>query len=446
MKKQLLLCMTALSLSAASAQTYETQFARSLSDVLNDISTRFQVRLKYDIDTVGRVLPYADFRIRPYSLEESLTNVLSPFDYKYVKQSDKVYKLKPYEYARRTEADGEKLLSYLNGLYSNKEQWEERRSVLRKEVRQRLGLDEMLAKTVKDAKPILSKMRKFDGYTVQNFALETLPGLYVCGSIYSPRSKGKHALIICPNGHFNQSRYRKDQQQRLGTLARMGAICVDYDLYGWGESSLQVGVEAHHTSDAHVIQAMNGLLMLDYMLASRKDVDTGRIGVNGGSGGGTQTVLLTVLDERFTAAAPVVSLASHFDGGCPCESGKPIQLAGGGTCNAELAAMFAPRPQLIVSDGGDWTASVPRLEFPYLQRIYGFYGAKDKVTNVHLPKERHDFGPNKRNPVYDFFATVFGLDKNMQDESKVTIESENALKSFGDNGEKLPAGALRYKK
>ena len=87
--------------------------------------------------------------------------------------------------------------------------------------------------------------------------------------------------------------------------------------------------------------------------------------------------------------APVVSLASHFDGGCPCESGKPIQLAGGGTCNAELAAMFAPRPMLVVSDGGDWTASVPTLEYPYLQRVYGFYGAKDRIVNVHLPKERH---------------------------------------------------------
>ena len=115
MKKQMLLCMAALSFSAVSAQTYETRFARPLSDVLNDVAARFQVRLKYDIDTVGRILPYADFRIRPYSLEETLTNVLSPFDYKFVKQSDTVYKLKPYEYARRTDVDGEKMLSYLSG-------------------------------------------------------------------------------------------------------------------------------------------------------------------------------------------------------------------------------------------------------------------------------------------------------------------------------------------
>mgnify|MGYP001542990980 FL=1 len=57
MKKQLLWCMAVLSFSAASAQTYETRFARPLSDVLNDVATRFQVRLKYDVDTVGRVLP-----------------------------------------------------------------------------------------------------------------------------------------------------------------------------------------------------------------------------------------------------------------------------------------------------------------------------------------------------------------------------------------------------
>lgn len=430
----------ALSASApAQAQTLEDQFTRPLGQVLTDLETRFGVRLKYDIDTVGKRLPYADFRIRPYSVEESLTQVLSYFDYKFVKQGDRTYKLKSYEYSRRTAEDGEKLLAHLNSLYPDKQAWEQRALLLRTEVRRILGVDTLLQACV-SAPPILSKLRKFDGYTVQNFALETLPGLYVCGSIYAPRAKGKQALIICPNGHFGGGRYREDQQLRMATLARMGAICVDYDLFGWGESARQVGSAAHRSSAAHVVQALNGLRILDYMLTAHPEIDQKRIGVNGGSGGGSQTVLLSLLDDRFTASAPVVSLASHFDGGCPCESGLPIQLAGGGTCNAELAALFAPRPQLLVSDGGDWTATVPALEFPYLQRLYGFYQATEQVTNVHLPNEKHDFGPNKRQAVYDFFATTFRLNREMLDEKKVTIEPEEAMHAFG---KELPKGAVR---
>ena len=208
----------------------------------------------------------------------------------------------------------------------------------------------------------------------------------------------------------------------------MGAVCVDFDLYGWGESAKEVG--DHHSSRAHVYQAACGYILLDWMLKNRKDIDTERVGVMGGSGGGTHTVMLSLLDERVTASAPVVHLASHFDGGCPCESGKPVQLSAGGTCEPELAAVMAPKPMLIVSDGGDWTSSVPTLEFPYLQRIYGFYNAKDKVRNVHLPNERHDFRENKRNAVYDFFIDVFGLDRSMLDESKITIEPEETLKSL----------------
>lgn len=442
MKKQLTLTLLACAALSAQAQnTFEGKFTRPLGEVLEEISTRFNVRLAYDIDTVGKTLPYADFRIRPYSVEESLTNVLAPFDYKFVKQSDTRYKLKRYEYARRTDADGEKLLNYLCTLYTDKASFEQRKAVLKKEVRERLQIDKYLAQRT-GSEPILSKVRKYDGYTVQNFALETLPGLYVCGSIYTPKGKGKHALIICPNGHFSNGRYREDQQQRMGTLARMGAICVDYDLFGWGESALQVSSVGHNTSIAHIIQAMNGISILDYMM-TREDVDITRVGVNGGSGGGTQTVLLSVLDDRYTAACPVVSLASHFDGGCPCESGMPVTLAGGGTCNAELGALFAPKPMCVVSDGKDWTASTPGLEFPYLQKVYGFYGAADKVTNVHLPREGHDFGPNKRNAVYDFFADVFRLDKSKLDESKVTIEPFENLYSFGKKGEKMPENAIR---
>lgn len=410
------------------SQSYETQFRRPLHDLMEDVEHRFGVRFKYNVDTTGLALPYADFRVRPYSLEKTLDNICKYFDFNWWKQSDRLYKIKPYEYPRRHEDEGGQMLAYLSSLYKDRNSWEARRDSLRREVRERLGIDALLDSCVK-GKPILSKIRKYDGYTVQNICLETTPGQHVFGSIYTPSKKGKHALIICPGGHFNQGRYRKDQQQRMGTLARMGAICVDFDLYGWGESELELPADAHHTSRAHTMQAAYGLLLLDYMCQNRKDVDLSRVGVNGGSGGGTHTILLSVLDDRFTAAAPTVNLASHFDGGCPCESGMPIHLSAGGTCNAELAAMFAPHPMLIVSDGGDWTSSVPQLEYPYLQRIYGFYDAESKVENVHLPTEKHDFGINKRMAVYDFFIKVFNLNREMLDESKVTIEPEDMMKT-----------------
>ena len=411
----------------AGAQRYEDKFTRPLGDVLNDVSKRFNVKLKYNVDTTGLKLAYADFRIRPYSIEETLNNILAPFDFKPVKQNERYYKIKPYEYPRRQAEDGVKLINWLSSLYNDRSSWEARKDSLRREVRQLLGIDQLLPLCAQEA-PRYTKIRKFDGYSVQNFCLKTVNGHTVCGSIYAPLSKGKHPLIICPNGHFTNGRYGTVQQQRLGTLARMGAVCVDYDLWGWGESADEVGKEAHQTAEAHVMQALNGIRILDWMI-QRKDVDTQRVGVNGGSGGGTQTVLLTVLDDRYTAANPVVSMSSWFDGGCPCESGMPIQLAAGGTCNAELAAMFAPRPMMVVSDGGDWTSTTPEVEFPYLQRIYGFYNAQDKVSNIHLPKERHDFGPNKRNAVYRFFIDTFGLDESKLDESKVTIEPEEALKA-----------------
>jgi hypothetical protein len=187
------------------AQTFENQFAKPLGNVLREIGARFDVNLKFDVDTAGKVVTFADFRIRPYSVEESLSNVLSLFDYKAVKQDDKTYKIKAYEYPRRTPADGKKMLAYLDTLYPDSATWNARKACLKKEVREKLQIDSVLKKRVQ-SKPILSKVRKFDGYSVQNIALETLPGLYVCGSVYTPAGKGKHAVILCPNGHWADGR------------------------------------------------------------------------------------------------------------------------------------------------------------------------------------------------------------------------------------------------
>ena len=437
MRKLIVAVLLTASSVSSMAQTFETRYERPVHDLMDDVAKRFGVKFKFDgnVDTVGKRLPYADFRVRPYSLEMTLDNICKFFDWNWWKQSGNLYKIKLYEYPRRHEQEGKMMLDYLSSLYGNKAQWEARRDTLRREVRQRLELDKFLDSCVvtKDKKgnlqrPVtLSKIRKHDGYTTQNICIELTPGQHLFGTIYASLKKGKHALIVCPDGHWPY-RYRKDEQQRLGTLARMGAVCVDFDLYGWGESEKEVG--NHHSSRAHVYQAACGYILLDWMLTHRKDIDPERVGVMGGSGGGTHTVMLSLLDERVTASAPVVHIASHFDGGCPCESGKPVQLAAGGTCEPELAAVIAPKPMLIVSDGGDWTSTTPTMEYPFIQRIYNFYGAKDKVRNVHLPNERHDFRENKRQAVYDFFIDVFGLDGTMLDESKIEIEPDDVLKSL----------------
>lgn len=438
--KKILIFLCAILPSVVGAQTFETRYERSVHDLMQDVARRFGVRFKFDtnVDTVGKQLPYADFRVRPYSLEMTLDNICKYYDWNWWKQNENTYKIKLYEYPRRHDDEGRQMLDWLSTKYSNREEWEQRRAILIKEVRERLQIDTFLDSCVmvkgKDGMiqppAILSKIRRHDGYTTQNICLELTPGQHVFGTIYSPllrRGGGRlFPLIICPDGHW-PSRYRDDEQQRLATLARMGAVCVDFDLYGYGQSAAEVG--DHHTARAHIFQAACGLKLLDYMLTNRKDIDPTRVAANGGSGGGTHTVLLALLDDRITASAPVVHVASHFDGGCPCESGMPVQLVGGGTCEAELAAIIAPKPLLLVSDGGDWTHTNPELEYPFIQRIFGFYDAKDNVRNIHLPDERHDFGPNKRQAVYDFFADVFALDRSMIDESKVTIEPEEVMQT-----------------
>ncbi|MDE6764942.1 MAG: hypothetical protein K2J52_01375 [Duncaniella sp.] len=104
--KGLMFLATLATLPAVAQNTFDNQYRRPLGEVLDEISKRFNVKIKYNVDTTGLVLPYADTRIRPYSVEETFVNVLSPFDMKAQKQSEKSFKIKYYEPARRTDSDG----------------------------------------------------------------------------------------------------------------------------------------------------------------------------------------------------------------------------------------------------------------------------------------------------------------------------------------------------
>jgi hypothetical protein len=447
-KLQMLSIALLCSMAVLSQPNSDDAYKKPLKEVLQNIEQKFGVKIKYaDSMVVGKTVAYADWRYRN-DVETTLDNVLKPLDLKVKKEKDKLYKLSIYEYYRWNIAEGWAELDRIASQYHNVKEWEARKKILKPCLLEALQLSPL--PTSPGTKPILTPVRKMDGYTIQNIAIEVLPGLYLNGSIYRPAVfNGKITVILNPDGHWEKQRYRPDCQYRSAALARMGAIVVSYDLFAWGESLLQFKIEDHRRSLSMTIQVLGSIRMLDYLL-TLKEADANRVAITGGSGAGSHTVLMTAIDDRIKVSAPVVAISSYFYGGCPCESGMDIHSCGGRTDNVEIAAMAAPRPQLLVSDGGDWTDKTLEHDFPYLQKMYGYYSKTSNVENVHLPDEKHDFGINKRTAVYNFMAKYLGLNlkaiqdaKGNIDESKITIEKEEAMYVFGDKGELLPANAIK---
>jgi dienelactone hydrolase len=426
----------------------DNAYRKTLKEVLTDIEKRYHVTIKYpDTLVANKWVNYAEWRYR-HDVETTLDNVLKPLDMKVRKEKDSVYRLGYYEYYRWPPNEGWAELDRIAAQYNNISEWEKRKQELKPCLLEALQLAKLPEAPA--VPPITTPKRKYDGYTVENIAIEILPGLWINGSLYKPlQYKGRIPVILNPDGHWEKQRYRPDCQYRCAALAKMGAMAFSYDLFAWGESLLQFQSADHRRSLAMSVQALGSIRILDYLL-SLKDADPNRVAITGGSGGGSHAVLMTAVDDRIKVSAPVVSLSSYFYGGCPCESGMPIHGCGNRTDNVEIAAMAAPRPQLVVSDGADWTDRMPQHDFLYLQKMYSWYGKKDDVRNVHLPEEKHDFGINKRTAVYEFMAKYLGLNiKAIQntsgaiDESTITIEKEAAMFVFGDKGERLPSHAIK---
>ncbi len=447
-KNILVLMFFSVAIAVAQTKTSDDNYQGTILETMNRIEEIFDIKVVDDRHLLdNKTLDFSDWRIEPGNLEVSLANILAPFGLTYFKQANGAYQIRKYEHYKVSVDKAKNRLAFLSTQYAEKTSWEDRRAALIGCMKYSLGLDK--APKRPNSKPILTKKRKFSGYTVENIGLEILPGIYTTGSIYKPFPlKNKAAVILMPNGHFGDGRYRASEQIRAANLARMGAIVVSFDLFAWGESQLQFPATTHRNSIASTIQVLSGMRLLDYA-ATLKYADMTRVGVTGGSGGGSHTMFLAALDDRITVSVPVVMVSAHFSGGCPCESGRGIHLCGDGTNNAEIAAMAAPKPQLIISDGGDWTHTVPQLEFPFIQRTYGFYNKIKLVENAHFAKEGHDYGTSKRLAMYPFMAKYLRLDiekitnkLGQIDESKSVVEPYSHLFVFGEHGEKLPKNAI----
>ena len=133
-------------------------------------------------------------------------------------------------------------------------------------------------------------------------------------------------------------------------------------------------------------------------------------------------------------------ISAIMQGGDFCENAAGLRL---GTNNVEIAAMFAPKPMLIVSATGDWTKNVPKEEFPAIQKIYDLYGKRDNVEVIQIDAP-HNFNQSSREAVYRFFDKRIsgGANADKTAEKEVAIEMLQNMLALSNRS--LPPHADSY--
>ncbi|PAY18136.1 acetylxylan esterase [Rhodopirellula sp. SM50] len=334
------------------------------------------------------------------------------------------------------------------------DRWNDRADALRRRVLVATGLWPMPDRTA--LQPVVHGKIQRDGFTVEKVYFQSLPGHFVTGMLFRPAADnsfglvdGKRPAVLSPHGHGGRTMRLSDSElakqiqsggevfensgrypklARCAHLARMGCVTLIFDMLGYADSQ-QIEFETAHrhaqprpeesdreqpclySIDADLnlqsvmgLQTWNAIRALDF-LAELPDVDPNRLGVTGGSGGGTQTILLGAIDPRIKVGFPNGMVSTSMQGGCYCENCNYLRI---GTGNVELAALFAPKPQGMTA-ANDWTKDMLTDGFPQLQQLYAMLGAKEDVMCGDVLRFPHNYNYVTRAMMYPWMAKHLGL-------------------------------------
>ncbi len=170
---------------------------------------------------------------------------------------------------------------------------------------------------------------------VQRVVYQAAPGVSVPALIYQRQDlRGQQPGVLFLCGHEIEGKQETRYQEVCQLLAQQGLVVLCPDIAGQGERTAYVDDEPLRPTHAHdaaglaaFAQGQNPMrwFMRDAMaaltvLCGLAQVDAKRLMVTGNSGGGTQSIVLALLDDRVKAAAVGTYLSSQQ---AIWRSGKP---------------------------------------------------------------------------------------------------------------------------
>ena len=319
---------------------------------------------------------------------------------------------------------------------ATRQEWEARRLEIRAELWKMLG--RLPARPAVPDVRILFRQDKGD-YILEKFQFDNGAGSIVPGYAFLPKdSATRHpAILYC---HWHAGEYDLGKEELLQArhtpeepgpaFARRGYVVVGVDAPNFGErngtgpdGTAERDMPSEETTakfDLWVGRTFWGMMLrddlmaLDY-LASRREVDPGRIGVTGMSMGSTRTWWLMALDERLRTGVAIACMTRYENliaHGSVHEHDIGYFVPGmlNHFDSEAVIAMSAPRPILFQTgdrDAGSPVDGIHAIEAA-VRPVYRLYGREGDFQSLVYPGLGHVYTPEM------WKRTLAWMDQNLR--------------------------------
>ena len=288
----------------------------------------------------------------------------------------------------------------------------------RKKLKEITGLDRMEAMVHDAAPPEILWERDMGLGRISKISFFPEPGEQAFAYLCLPHGcKKPYPTFICLHGHGTGMHWslgvkwedeatplpmENDRDFALGCLRRrIAAIVLEQRFLGERSGHADRSPGCLYASLQNLLigrttigERVFDILQLLRWLAVRDDIDRTRLGVMGGSGGGTAALFAAALLPQITHAMPAIAFSS-FRGSigamphCACNYIPNLLRFGE---SADVAGLIAPRPVVMVNGRVDpiFPLAEAERQFTRLKKIYAAFGVPDNCRMV-VGEGRHRF-------------------------------------------------------